>query len=47
MAALMVFSRLDAPLNNALYMYSSCTFAGAVVMVTLVYRGCRAFDARG
>lgn len=34
------------PLIDALRIYSLCTLVGAVIMLTLVYRGCRVFDAR-
>ena len=46
MGALMVFSRLAVPLNNALSLYSLCTLTGAAIMVTLIYAECKAFDAR-
>jgi len=47
LGALVLFSRLAVPLNNALFMYSFCALVGAVVMLALVYRGCKSFDARG
>lgn len=46
MGVLMVFSRLAVPLNSALYLYSLCALIGAGTMLTLVYTGCRAFDAK-
>jgi O-antigen/teichoic acid export membrane protein len=47
MGALMIFSRLAMPLNSALALYSLCTLTGGAIMLTLVYTGCKTFDAKG
>jgi O-antigen/teichoic acid export membrane protein len=46
LGTLIISTRLVVPLNRALFMYSSCTLVGAVVVLTLVYLGCNRFDSR-
>lgn len=43
---LVLSSLWSVPLIEALWVYSLCTLAGAIVMLVLVYRGCVSFDAK-
>lgn len=43
--ALIVFSRQAVLLNTALLLYSYCTLVGGAIMLVLVFRGCKSFDA--
>lgn len=44
LGALIAVSQQGSSMGDALLIYSLCTLGGALIMLALIYRGCKAFD---